>query len=44
LVYGNLTDDRVIPQEAQPAWENSSSVLLKLFIIGNERCHTIDAL
>ena len=32
-----------ISQETQPALENSSLGFLKLFISGNERCHTTDA-
>jgi len=41
----NSTDDREIPQEAQPALHGkiAAPVLLKLFITGNEKCHTTDA-
>jgi len=34
-------DEKKSPLEARPAWENSS-VLLKLFISGNERWNTAD--
>ena len=43
--YKKQTDERENPQEAKPAWENktAASVLLKLFISGNERCHSTNA-
>jgi len=28
------------PQEEKPAWEKAASVLLKLLISRNERCHS----
>jgi len=31
------------PQEGKPAGKIAASVLLKLLISGNERCHTTDA-
>jgi len=33
-------DERESPREAWPEWENSILGFLKLFICGNERCHT----
>ena len=41
--YFDLTDEREIPQEAQPGWENSSLGFIEAVISGNERCHTTDA-
>jgi len=43
IVKINKTNERESHQEAQPAREKASSVLIKLFISGNERSHTTAA-
>jgi len=42
-VYYNKTEERVALRKQCLNEKTAASVLLKLFISGNERCHTTDA-
>ena len=43
VYYYNKSDERESPQKHSLQWKIAASVFLKVFISGDERCHTTDA-